>query len=303
MMTYEEFNDMVCKEISSKMGNGTEVSVRTVHRANGVCYEGVAAYAGNAGIQSVYPVQEAYEAYKENPSAVQEIIHIIKKEMCRIPEGLQEMADAIRNGEDVKGRIFRRAVNYEKNREWLKNMPYKKIMDFAVTYYIGAGGECQNKYVVNIDNRLLAWLGVAEDELESLAGRNADRVQEPVIMPISEMIRKLMGSQGMDGMENNSNMEGADMYILSNRVNYLGAVCMFDKGILEKFSAMVQDDFYILPSSLHEVILKPKRGNGNWQELRQMVRDINENVLDAEDVLGDEVYLYERDLKHLHICA
>lgn len=49
----------------------------------------------------------------------------IKEEMCRISEGLQGMVDAIQNGEDVKGQIFRRVVNYEKNREWLKNMPYR----------------------------------------------------------------------------------------------------------------------------------------------------------------------------------
>ena len=75
---------------------------------------------------------------------------------------------------------------------------------------------------------------------------------------------------------------------------------MFYDNVLEEFAEKMQDDIYILPSSLHEVILVPRKGlePGN---LRSIVEDVNKTVVTKEEVLGENVYLYERKLKEIRV--
>ena len=64
--------------------------------------------------------------------------------------------------------------------------------------------------------------------------------------------------------------------------------------IIKDFSTAVDSDIYILPSSIHELILLPARGDENCEELKSMVRDINETQVEREEVLSDSVYYYDR---------
>ena len=62
----------------------------------------------------------------------------------------------------------------------------------------------------------------------------------------------------------------------------------------------LKDDFYVLPSSVHEVIIvtaaeAPEGSAG----LSDMVSEINKTQVDAEEVLSDHVYYYDRDKKKL----
>ena len=52
-------------------------------------------------------------------------------------------------------------------------------------------------------------------------------------------------------------------------------------------------DYYILPSSIHEIIVVPKESwPGETTELSKMVREINAGYVDDEDVLADECFEY-----------
>ena len=57
------------------------------------------------------------------------------------------------------------------------------------------------------------------------------------------------------------------------------------------------------PSSLHESIILPADGSVSYQELADMVTDINVNVVSVEERLSDHVYLYEREEGVLKIAA
>lgn len=77
---------------------------------------------------------------------------------------------------------------------------------------------------------------------------------------------------------------------------------MFYEGVLRGFAEQIQDDFYILPSSIHELMLVPKAGNEDWEGLRQMVREINDSVIDETEVLSGEVYYYSRKENEVVMC-
>ena len=73
-----------------------------------------------------------------------------------------------------------------------------------------------------------------------------------------------------------------------------GAACMFYPGVLEDFGKKLGRDFYLLPSSVHEVILVPADETVSKEALWEIVTDINRTQVAEEEILADSVYYYDR---------
>jgi hypothetical protein len=84
------------------------------------------------------------------------------------------------------------------------------------------------------------------------------------------------------------------MYVLTNRQKMNGAACMFYPGVLEDFGKKLGRDFYLLPSSVHEVILVPADETVSKEALWEIVTDINRTQVAEEEILADSVYYYDR---------
>jgi len=52
-------------------------------------------------------------------------------------------------------------------------------------------------------------------------------------------------------------------------------------------------DFYLLPSSIHELILVPVGEDRDREHLEEMVKEINQTQVAMEEILSDTVYNYE----------
>ena len=87
------------------------------------------------------------------------------------------------------------------------------------------------------------------------------------------------------------------LYVLTNRSGWYGASCILYPGLLQKLAAQLGDDLFILPSSVHEVILLPVRAAGGPAELEAMVKEVNATEVDPEEVLSDSVYRYSLSRK------
>ena len=58
---------------------------------------------------------------------------------------------------------------------------------------------------------------------------------------------------------------------------------------------MQDSSLYILPSSVHEVIMFPAKGDEDDAALRKMVRDINDTEVEKQDRLSDNIYFYNHE--------
>ena len=103
---------------------------------------------------------------------------------------------------------------------------------------------------------------------------------------MAEVIRELSG-----GKEEPENV-GVPMYVLSNTQKSLGAACILYDGVLKSCAARLGEAYYVLPSSIHEVIMVPVSAVGDEQELSAMVRDINRTQVRDTEILSDNIYLY-----------
>lgn len=85
------------------------------------------------------------------------------------------------------------------------------------------------------------------------------------------------------------------MYVLTNASRNMGAGCILYPDMLQACAEKVGKEFYLLPSSIHEMILIPCDKVDDPKELICMVRDINHTAVFASDRLSDHIYKYDRE--------
>lgn len=83
------------------------------------------------------------------------------------------------------------------------------------------------------------------------------------------------------------------MWVLGNEAWLFGATSLLFPGVLDQFGKKIGRNFYILPSSIHEVILLPEGGAETREMLYDMVRSGNRKLCPTR-FLSHRVYYYDR---------
>ena len=77
------------------------------------------------------------------------------------------------------------------------------------------------------------------------------------------------------------------------------------ENVLKDFADRLKEGFFIIPSSVHEVIMIPESWIEDPAELGFMVREVNEKAVPSDEILSDSVYHYdmEKNCLELAVCA
>ena len=93
-----------------------------------------------------------------------------------------------------------------------------------------------------------------------------------------------------------------EMYVISNEMGLHGAASILYDEPLQEVAQLLGEDLYILPSSIHEIIVVPC-SMGEPEHLSEMVKDINAGVVRAEEVLSDNVYVYDKNTRSISMVT
>ena len=91
------------------------------------------------------------------------------------------------------------------------------------------------------------------------------------------------------------------IYVLSNRYRINGAACILYPTLLEDICDSLQGSFYIIPSSVHEVLILPSDNTDDSIKIREMIKEVNDTQIAAEEILSYSLYFYDREENRLHI--
>ena len=91
------------------------------------------------------------------------------------------------------------------------------------------------------------------------------------------------------------------MFIISNKVRTYGAGFLTNTDFLNSIAKMFENDFYILPSSIHECIVLPYSKDIEVEELNKMIKEVNVTQVAEPEVLSDHAYFFDRETQAL-IC-
>lgn len=234
--------------------------------------------------------------YKDFPDNVSDetILQAIAKEYMKAQSERPEvaaMAEFVKDYNSVKDNIRVQLVNKETNRERLRDCPKKEIegtdllVAFQILFYENER-ECAGALVTN--GIMDKW----NTDLESLYEIALKNTVARAPAQISSVMS--MFCEGEEFLEPEDVFsEERKLYILSNPQKNNGAATMLYPGLLQSIAEGSQSDFYILPSSIHEVLLVKRENDMSTKELQCMVMEINRNVVDPKEVLSDQVYFYD----------
>lgn len=89
------------------------------------------------------------------------------------------------------------------------------------------------------------------------------------------------------------------MKILTNHQRIFGAAVILYDGYLEKLAERWECSYYVIPSSIHEMIIFPRLEGDDGETLQKIVEEVNATVLDPQEILSNSVYLYDKEKKKL----
>lgn len=209
--------------------------------------------------------------------------------------------------EFVEENVIMVMINTESNEELLKGVPHREINDCSVIYRVVFGKDDQGIASAIVNDNIAATVDLSEQELFLKATENTKRILPTTIKPMSEVIMEMMIGDGMpkeiaEAMVSDVASQDELMWVISNTSGVNGAVNMLYDENLQKLAEQLQDDLYILPSSIHEVLCVPA-GKGEPEEFAKMVQEVNMNVVDLEDRLSNQVYHYDKKLRKLTMAT
>lgn len=136
-----------------------------------------------------------------------------------------------------------------------------------------------------VSEKLVEQWGITEDVLFYAASLVCAENRTPVMKSLQEFTGGII-EQAQDSPA---------LYCLTNRQALEGAACICYPGVLDGIMEQLKvDGFWVLPSSIHEVIIVP----GEWSlptamEYKEMVKGINETVVFEQDFLSDMPMYYD----------
>ena len=207
------------------------------------------------------------------------VIDSLAADMKELLENLMGEMISLGGGAVVREHIVYKLLNRDLNRELLGILPHRDFLDLAIVYSIArADGNRMGAILVN--DMLAEKLGLDEEDLWELARENTPRLFPAQNVKISDFL-------GIDTEQDRL------MQAMTNSCSAYGAGVVLYPGVLEQQYEAFGCDYYILPSSVHEVILLPDRGGIGPDVLAEMVGSINDGMVAPKELLSYSVYRYE----------
>lgn len=292
-MTYSKFEQEILEIILGKLPEGHSAVVKPIFKNNGIVLHGLVVSNGHCNISPTIYLDYYYEEIK-NGYSLDELSDLILAQYEKF--ALEDDFDItiFTDFEKCKDNISYKLINYEKNKELLKSIPHIVYLDLAIVFYCLIDEGTLETSSILIKNTHMEHWGIDVNELFDIASFNTPKLLESDIKNLSEIVENIMKNKGADVTFPIEYKDESPMYVLTNKLKLYGACCILYKHLLEEFASSVKTDLYIIPSSIHEVLLVPKREEYDKEYLSELVREVNTTELSPEEVLSDHIYYYSR---------
>lgn len=301
-MTKQEFMKYVSDHIGEYLPRDfgdAEIRIQEVEKKNGRMETGLVIRKADEDIAPQIYLDSAYEIYQEGADirAILEKAADIRVQIDGAEKkNALEMSRGLLDYARMKNKLEINLCDREKNQERLKHTVHTEQGDFAAEYRVVLKTDERGKYSVAVTPQLLEAWGITVEQLHKDA-LQCEKGQEAVLVELDQIIDNIAYGTEMQNLLVVASREVnpfQPMYCLTNSEQTDGASLILQEDLLERVGDVIGDDYYILPSSIHETLLVPENAMMTAEELSDMVKEINRNVVAPEDRLSDHVQHYDR---------
>lgn len=312
--------------LSSSVGS-IEIEERSITKAQRGELAGLIFKTPDTVCAPTYYVEDFYEGYKDGESLEQLVLTLVEN-ACHYIQHPPALPDICQDLFDDPGLLRVRLLNRAKNSEYLKDVPYIEDCGLALIAEIRSGDyrlvvtnsmlehsgirkeELFDTALANSSVNDRATLFDLSEVFQNSAGECENLLGRLDGEPGSEVLGGASdpGHTGALGGASDPGRTGAlggagtsgravaplpvSLYVLSNEDSFYGAAALFYPGMLDKLELLMGGSFYVLPSSVHEVLLLPVT-DGDAQKLADIIKTANRTVTDSNVFLADDLFICE----------
>lgn len=183
----------------------------------------------------------------------------------------------------IKDKLIVELVGADRNAEMLKQVPHTMVEDMAAVYKIRLESDESHQATAMITNEFLSALGVDVQQLHQDALENAAQINPAKVLGISELL----------GLPPEMSFGGPELIVVTTENQIKGASALLYPDVMDQIAEKADGDFFVLPSSVHEVLALPDYGNMAPSEMQEIVMAVNGSEVAPEDQLSDHVYHFD----------
>lgn len=190
----------------------------------------------------------------------------------------------------AKKSLFVKLVNTERNESLVEQSISKEFLDLSAVVRVVLKMDKEGVASMALSKGDAEILGMTEEEIYAAALANTLRLFPPKLMNLGRYVEMRIGAELPLGEDE------VTTYILINQKEVDGAIYFMSPEVVGAIAEALEDDLYILPSSVNEVLLvRASELEDGVDKLKEMVRDANETVVAEKDILSYNVYHYDKE--------
>ena len=299
-MDYENFKEQFVADVKDRLadqGADVKVSVNEVNKLN-ESYEAITVTPEGSNIGVNMSIEKFYDAVQDGTP----YDSVVDKAVETIGRGIEQRPDidvaALTDYSQMKEKLAMEVVSAEANKEMLENVPHQNMEDMAVVYRFILSSDDEGRASVLVTNQILENMGVTPEQLHADAMENAPQIKPAEIKGMSEVMAEMMGIEQAEMMGIVPvDPKDEQMFVATVPDKVHGAGVLAYQDFMDQAAERVGGDFFILPSSIHEVLIVPDNGKMDLKDLENMVKEVNATQVAPADKLTDSVYHYDSQAK------
>ncbi|WP_026518431.1 DUF5688 family protein [Butyrivibrio sp. MC2021] len=288
----EELKEDVKRALEEKTDSQYSVELHTQEKMNET-YDALTIKPEDSEIGVSLNTDSLYKAYSDGMDYDRIVSETVGRAESALANRPDFNIDAFKDYDKMKETLAMEVVSAERNADLLETVPHKNMEDMAVVYRFVVSSDVGETGSVLVTNKMLDQYGITPEQLHADAMKNAPEVRPMEIKGMGEVLAEQMGIENAEMLGFAIPPEQDQMLVASVKGNVHGAGVLAYEDFMDKASDRVGGSFFILPSSIHEILIIPDNGQFDLKSLENMVREVNATTVDPVDKLTDNVYHYD----------
>ena len=277
-------------------------TINHVTKPNNVEKTALCIRQADSNIGCNYYLEELQRRYNAGQS-IEEIAadimnHCMTDSTLRNGSILTSLLTNLTSYEKVKEQISIRLLNLRKNNEYLADKVYFPFIkgddsyELAICLYIRVPVGNDTLGSITVTKQLRSQWNISDDELLQNAMDSTMRNHGCKLKNIFEVISQLMETK--DSFSDFMNPPEPSMYVLTNDEGFNGAATLVYPEKLREIADQLNSDLFIIPSSIHELILIPDDGTIQPDSILEMIIQVNSTEVAPSEVLSNKLFYFSR---------
>ena len=298
-MDFKDFTKAVAEQVKDMLPE-RNIELQDVTKNNGLVLTGLVIKEKDNPIAPTIYLNSFYEKYQDGTDLAcigKEIAEAYNNSKGFPVEGFD--IGSLLNFNKAREQLRFKIINYDKNIKQYQENPHRKYLDLMVVYYLDVSTDKdeRGKVSITVNKHIFDAWGVTEEELFNTALKNTEQAEGVTIVSMVDIMAGFMsenaGDEEMSIEEQLDAVGEIPMFVITNQCKMNGAGVILYPDCLQRIKEHLHSNFYILPSSTHEVIAVPTEYGTETQALLSMVREVNEDAVSVEERLSDNIYCFE----------